>query len=112
MVVSAINSLSITRADISSPGTVLAVSPDGGTVVVSDPVKQITTLEASSGAIISTFGGVGTHAEFAPDSQTIYISAGNQLLIYSTYTGWTNITPATSAGTPPGLEPVLFPIQP
>jgi hypothetical protein len=100
MVVSAINSLSITRADISSPGTVLAVSPDGGTVVVSDPVKQITTLEASSGAIISTFGGVGTHAEFAPDSQTIYISAGNQLLIYSTYTGWTNITPATSAGTP------------
>lgn len=100
MVVNGIGALGITRTDIGSPGTVLAVSPDGSILVLSDPVKQITTLETSSGGTISTFSGVGTHAEFAPDSQTVYITAGNQLLVYSAYTGWTNITPATPGGTP------------
>jgi trimeric autotransporter adhesin len=68
--------------------------------VVTDPVRQITTLESSSGSVISTYGGVGTHAEFAPDSATVYITAGNQLLVYSNYTGWTSVSPATSGGTP------------
>jgi len=100
MVVNAVNNLSISRTDISSPGTVLALSPDGSKVVITDPVRQITTLQSSSGSVISTYGGVGTHAQFTPDSQTVYITAGNQLLVYSDYTGWTNITPATTGGTP------------
>jgi trimeric autotransporter adhesin len=100
MVLSSANVLSLVRNDNSSPGTVLAVSPDGGTVVISDPVKGTTTLETSSGGVISSFGGVGTHAEFAPDSQSVYVTAGNQLLVYSDFTGWTSITPATSGGTP------------
>jgi len=100
MVLNAINTLSITRSDITSPGTVLAVSPDGSQVVITDPVKQITTLENSSGGVITTYGGVGTHAEFTPDSQTVYITAGNQLLVYSDFTGWTSIAPATAGGTP------------
>jgi len=100
MVLSAVNTLNISRADISSPGSVLAVSPDGTQIVLSDPVKQITTLENTSGGVISTFGGVGTRAAYAPDSQTVYIAAGNELLVYSAYTGWTSITPATTAGTP------------
>ena len=100
MVLNAVNTLSVSRTDISSPGTVLAVSPDSSTIVISDPVKQITTLENSSGSVISTYGGVGTHAEFTPDSQTVYITAGNQLLVYSSFTGWTSITPATTGGTP------------
>jgi hypothetical protein len=100
MVLNAVNTLSLSRTDVSSPGTVLALSPDGGTVVLSDPVRQIITLENSGGGILSTYGGVATHAEFAPDSQTVYITAGDQLLVFSDYTGWTNITPATSAGTP------------
>jgi hypothetical protein len=100
MVLNAVNSLSITRTDATSPGTVLAVSPDGSSVILSDPVKQVITLENSSGGVISTYGGVATHAEYAPDSQTIYVAAGNQALVYSTYTGWTSISPATTAGTP------------
>jgi hypothetical protein len=100
MVLNAISSLSITRVDTTSPGSVLAVSPDGTEVVISDPVKQITTIENSSGGVISTYGGVGTRAQYSPDSQTLYIAAGNQLLVYSSYTGWTNISPATTAGTP------------
>jgi hypothetical protein len=100
MVLTALNTLSISRTDPSTQGTVLALSPDGSTVVISDPIHQVTTLENSSGGVISTFGGVGTHAEFAPDSQTVYITAGNQILVYSAFTGWTSITPATSGGTP------------
>jgi len=105
MVLNAVNTLAITRTDPTSPGTVLAVSPDGSTIVLSDPVKQITTLQNSSGSAVSTYGGVGTHAEFAPDSQTVYIAAGNQLLIYSSYTGWTSITPST-----PG-NPLISPVN-
>jgi trimeric autotransporter adhesin len=100
MVVNAVNNLGLSRTDTTSPGTVLAVSPDGSELVVTDPVRQITTLESSSGSVISTYGGVGTHAEFAPDSATVYITAGNQLLVYSNYTGWTSVSPATSGGTP------------
>ncbi len=100
MVVNAVNTLSITRTDPSSPGAMLAISPNGNTIVLSDPVRQIISLENSTGGVISTYGGVATHAEFAPDSQTVYITAGNQLLVYSANTGWTNIVPATSAGTP------------
>jgi hypothetical protein len=100
MVLNAVNTLSVSRVDTTSPGTVLAVSPDGSQIVISDPVKQTTTLENASGGVVSTYGGVGTRAQYSPDSQTLYIAAGNQLLVYSTYTGWTNITPATSAGTP------------
>ena len=100
MVLNAVNTLAITRVDPTSTGSVLAVSPDGTSIVISDPVKQVTTIESSTGGVISTYGGVGTQAEYSPDSQTIYIAAGNQLLVYSTFTGWTNITPATTAGTP------------
>jgi hypothetical protein len=79
---------------------VLALSPNGSVLVISDPVHQVTTLEGTSGGVISSYGGVATHAEFSPDSQTVYITAGDQLLVYSAFTGWTNIVPATSAGTP------------
>ncbi|MGP8258932.1 MAG: hypothetical protein ACLQM6_03150 [Acidobacteriaceae bacterium] len=100
MVLNAVNSLSLSRTDITSPGTVLAVSPNNSTLVISDPVRQIISLESTSGGVLTTYGGVATHAEFSPDNQTVYITAGNQLLVYSAYTGWTSITPATSAGTP------------
>jgi hypothetical protein len=98
MVLSAVNSLSMSRVDINSPGVVLAVSPDSSYVILTDPVRQTITVESSSGSIVSTYGGVGTHAEFAPDSQTAYITAGNELLVYSGFTGWTSAsltTPAT-----------------
>ncbi|MGA2437015.1 MAG: hypothetical protein ABSF57_00710 [Acidobacteriaceae bacterium] len=100
MVLNALNTLNLTRTDVTSPGSVLALSPNGSILVISDPVHQVISLQNSAGGVISTFGGIATHAEFSPDSQTVYISAGDQLLVYSTYTGWTSITPATSAGTP------------
>jgi hypothetical protein len=95
MVLTSSSTLSLSRSDPTSPGTVLAISPDGSTIVISDPVKQTITVESSSGNVVSTYGGVGTRAQFTPDSGTLYITAGNQLLAYSSLTGWTNITPSS-----------------
>jgi hypothetical protein len=114
MVLSAVNSLSISRTDSSSPGTVLALSPDGATVVLTDPVRQTVTLENTSGSVLTTYGAVGTHAVWAPDSQTLYITTGTVttpatattpavitpgtgVLVYSVFTGWTPLTDSVPA---------------
>lgn len=93
---------SILREDNTVEGQVLAISPDGTTLIISDPRKQLIYLYASAGTITSTYGGVATHAEFTPDNQTVYITMGNvdangkvtpnnQLLVHSNFTGW-NLT--------------------
>jgi hypothetical protein len=114
MVLNTVNSISLTRTDITSTGTVLALSPDNTTVVLTDPVRQTVTLENSSGSVVTTFGGVGTHAVWAPDSQTVYITTGvvttpasgstpaviaptNQVLVYSGNTGWTPLANSVPA---------------
>ncbi|GGA78246.1 hypothetical protein GCM10011507_31850 [Edaphobacter acidisoli] len=90
---------SLTTQDTTVTGEVLAVSPDGSTLVITDPVRQLVYLYKSTGGVISTYGGVGTHAEFTPDSTTVYITMGNvdpsgnvtpnnQLLVHSSNIGW------------------------
>jgi len=91
---------SLTREDASVAGQVLAISPDGTSLIVTDPRKQLTYLYASAGTITSTYGGVATHAQFTQDNQTVYLTMGtvdatgnvtpnNQLLVNSKFTGWT-----------------------
>lgn len=109
MVVNAVNTLTLSRTDITAPGYVLSVSPDNASVVITDPARQTITIETSAGAVVSTYGGVGTHAAWAPDSQSVYITTGtvttpasgttpavitptNQVLVYSAFTGWTPFT--------------------
>lgn len=98
MVVSA-STAAITRQDVSVRGKVLAISPDNSTIAISDPVRQQTYLYTSAGVVTTLYGGVGTHAEWSPDSQTVYIAAGNQILVYSLFSGWKSFIPATPAGT-------------
>ncbi|QNI36269.1 hypothetical protein [Edaphobacter albus] len=102
---------SLSKEDNSVAGQVLAVSPDGSSLIISDPRKQIIYLYSTAstgGGANSTYGGVATHAEFTQDNQTVYITLGtpdpsdptnpqkftptNQLLVHSTFTGWTQIT--------------------
>src|SRR3984885_5297972 len=102
--------------DTSVTGSVLAVSPDGTTLVITDPIRQFVYLYSPSGTsgttggttspagIQTQFGGVATHAVFSPDSQTVYITLGdynastgvttpnNQLLVHSQFTGWYQTT--------------------
>lgn len=117
-------------------GNVLALSPDGTTLVISDPSRQLIYLystvnvtgtpasgttpatPAQSAGVIASYGGVATRAEFAPDSQTVYITLGNvttpatastpavvapnnQLLVHSTFTGWFLTTPVSPTSPPP-----------
>jgi trimeric autotransporter adhesin len=112
----------LSAQDPTVTGQVLAVSPDGTTLVITDPIRQFvylynasgtsgTSSGGSSGTTTTTsagvqtqFGGVATHAVFSPDSQTVYITLGdyntstgvttpnNQLLVHSQFTGWYQTT--------------------
>jgi hypothetical protein len=90
MVVSSVSSV-VSRQDTTVRGQVLSVSPDNSTIVISDPVRNQVYLYTSAGAVSSTYGGTGTHAAWSPDSQTVYIAAGDQILVYSKFSGWKQI---------------------
>jgi trimeric autotransporter adhesin len=102
---------SLTKEDPSVAGKVLAVSPDGTTVIITDPVRQLIYLYPTGSATatgVPSYGGVATHAEFTPDSQTVYITTGtpgsngtvtpgNTLLVHSSFTGWTAVNLSSPA---------------
>jgi hypothetical protein len=87
----------VTAANQTIPGIVLAVSPDGSTVVVTDPTRQTVSL-VSNGTVSTSYGNVvGTTAAWSPDSLTVYIttsstSGNNILLTHSTFNNW-QVTP-------------------
>src|SRR6202044_947420 len=59
------------------PGTVLSVSPDGSTLVVTDPTRQtISLVSTASNTVTTSYGGVGTSASWSPDDQAVYITTG------------------------------------
>jgi trimeric autotransporter adhesin len=109
----------ITTQNTSDSGYVLGVSPNNSTAVIADPVrKQIflytaasttttgTTTTTTGGTVASTYGFTPTfdannnlqaHASWSPDSQTVYIATGDQILVYSFQTGWNNIGTTTPA---------------
>ena len=83
----------VAREDNSISGLVLAASPDNSSIIVSDPIRKIIYVDNPGAGIVTTFGGVGTRAQFAPDSQTVYIvgtdvNGGSQLFVYNSFTGW------------------------
>lgn len=71
-------------------GSLLTVSPDSLTAVVSDPTRKIITIyNTSTPATVSTYAGVGTRAAYTPDGSTLYVLTNtNHLLVYSTFTSW------------------------
>ena len=71
-------------------GTVLSVSPDGNTLVVTDPIRQTISLVAtSSNAVVTSYGGIGTSASWSPDTQTVYITTTTgAVLTHSPFTDW------------------------
>ncbi len=81
---------SVSGTNIALQGTVLAVSPDSTTVVISDPARKIITLyNTSAPSVVSTYNGVGTRAAYTPDGSSVYITTtDNRLLVYSNFTSW------------------------
>ncbi len=84
----------VSAANQEVQGEVLSVSPDGTTLVVTDPpLETISLVSATTGAVISSYTGVGTSASWSPDTQAVYITTTtNQVLTHSTYTDWQSAT--------------------
>ncbi len=97
---------SVIKQDLSVPGVVLAVAPNNQTVLINDPIRQVFYLYNPSGTITASFPGVGSAAQWTPDSKTLYISdsaslgAGhsNTLYVYNANTGWTTYDLTSSGG--------------
>jgi hypothetical protein len=73
MIVSTTNN-AITAANPSVPGVVLAVSPDGGTVLINDQAHQKFYLYGPSSGSSISFNGMGNAAAWTPDSHMLYIT--------------------------------------
>jgi hypothetical protein len=86
----------VSAANQAIPGVVLAVSPDGTTVVVTDPTRQTVSL-LGNGAVTTSYGNVvGTSAAWSPDSETVYITTNaNTLLTHSVFNNW-QVTPTNT----------------
>ncbi|MFC6646766.1 YncE family protein [Granulicella cerasi] len=81
-----------TSANTLIPGKVLAVSPDGTTLVVTDTVRQTVSLVVS-GAVSTYTNGVGVRADWSPDSSTVYVTTtGNTILMHNSMVDWQTIT--------------------
>jgi hypothetical protein len=70
----------------STPGKVLAVSPDGAKVIVSDTVdtpQQVFVFDTAANNNLAFPIAGATAADFSPDSLKAYIIAGSTLYVYS-----------------------------
>ena len=87
---------------VSAPGKVLAVSPDGSKVIISDTAPEdgpnrVFVFDTTSNTI-STFQITGaTAADFSPDSLKAYIVAGSSIYVYSKVDGLRTIALAAPA---------------
>ena len=91
---------SVAKVDPTIQGSVLAVSPDSATVVVTDPTRKLVYIyQPANSNTVSTYSGVGVRASFTPDGSSVYIvTADNRLLVYNNFSSWSSYAlPATSA---------------
>jgi hypothetical protein len=108
----------LSKQDPSAPGVVLAVSPNNAQLLINDQVRQVFYLYNVSGAFPTTFGGMGTVAQWTPDGKTLYISdsaaagAGHSdtLYVYNVNTGFTSYPLAASGGANPGAQSLAITI--
>lgn len=89
----------VTSAFQNLQGNVLAVAPNNTYAVIADNSRGTVSLVTPSGTVFSTFNGLGTRAQWTPDSSTVYVTTStNQLLTYSTFVGWQSTTIQQSGG--------------
>jgi trimeric autotransporter adhesin len=97
---------SLTKQDTTSPGVVLAVSPNNNQLIINDQVRGVFYLYNASSGSTGSYGGMGVAAAWTPDSSTVYIvdnaAAGvnhtNTLYVYNTNTGWSTYDLTASGG--------------
>ena len=89
---------SLSKQDISAPGVVLAVAPNGSELLINDQVRQVFYLYSTSSGASTIFSGVGAAAAWTSDSKTLYIvdsaslggNHSNTFYVYNSNTGWTS----------------------
>jgi hypothetical protein len=86
----------LVKEDTSVPGVVLAVSPDGNTVIINDQLRKVIYLYSSSGGVTGTIAGVGTRAAFSPDGKNAYVVGPDALYVYNQATGWSTYDAGTT----------------
>jgi hypothetical protein len=123
LMIYSLGSNSVTKADISAPGIVLAVAPSNGQLLINDQARQLFYLYSPSSGIAATFGGLGNAAAWTPDSKTLYIADSaslnnpaqgisghsDTLYVYNVNSGWTTYalpsSPLANSPLPPGVLP-------
>ncbi|MGA2535966.1 MAG: hypothetical protein ABSF53_08135 [Terracidiphilus sp.] len=124
----------LSKQDPSVPGIVLAVSPNNSQLLINDQSRQVFYLYTISSGTSLTFGGMGSSAQWTPDSKTLYIfdnanlntpascpgtplisGHSDTLYVYNVNTGWSTyplppspLPPASlpSCSTPPNVAPL------
>ncbi len=97
---------SLTKGDPNAPGVVLAVAPNDQTLLVNDPVRQVFYIYNATSGVTASFGGLGSAAEWTPDSKTLYITDSaalgpghtDTLYVYNVNTGWTTSDLSATGG--------------
>ena len=87
----------LSKQDPAVPGVVLAVAPNNSLALINDQVRNVFYLYNPAGTISSTFGGLGTSAEWTPDSKTLFVtdsaalggSHTDTMYVFNANTGWT-----------------------
>lgn len=88
----------LSKADTTVPGVVLAVAPNNQLMLINDQVRQVFYLYIpGSGVVSETFGGLGVAAQWTPDAKSLYVidsaaagaGHGNTMYVYNANTGWT-----------------------
>jgi len=87
---------SLSKEDPNVPGIVLAAAPNNANILINDPVRQLFYIYAPTSASYSTYSGVGTAAQWTPDSKTLYI------------VGYTTANTTTATGSSASYTPTLF----
>jgi len=103
------SSNSLTKEDPNVPGVVLAAAPNDATILINDQARKLFYIYNVAGGSYSTFSGIGTAAQWTPDSQTLYIVGADYstnpagtptLFVNNTNTGWTTYPLSTPVCSP------------
>ena len=98
LMVYATASNSLSKEDLNVPGVVLAAAPNNQTILINDQVRRVFYLYAPASGTFTTFSGIGTGAQWTPDSKTLYVvgtaysNSGAPiptLFVNNVNTGWT-----------------------
>ena len=64
----------LVKQDPNAPGVVLAISPNNQQVLVNDQERQVFYIYSDTSGVQASYGGMGSAAAWAPDSNTLYIT--------------------------------------